>query len=234
MTRIAWWAALSLLTTTPAMADMSACQSAVGTSVRERIADLTTCISKGKNGVSTNSYLYVLRGISYGELGDADKAFKDYSTAIELTPDLDAAFDFRGEIFANRGDWASAQADFDNAIKYTTAGSNVWVSLAFKAWLFATWTDPKMRDGARAVTLALRAVKLRDDALPHDVLAAAYAEVGQFDDAMHQESAAISRVRGKTDKRELLPGYKARLALYEAGMAYHTQRPFPLPQHLEL
>ena len=233
MTQIGWCAALSLLTASPAIADVSACQSAVGTSVKERIADLTTCIFKGKNGVSMNSYLYVLRGISYAELGDVDKAFKDYSTAIALAPDEDAAFAFRGEILANRGDWASAQADFDSAIAHTTANLNVSVSLAFKAWLFATWPDPAKRDGAKAVTLALRALKLRNNALTHDVLAAAYAETGQFNNAVREESAAISRVRGKAGEREA-PGYKARLAVYQAGMPYHTQTPFPLPPRLEL
>ena len=233
MTQIAWCAALSVLTATPAIAEVSACQSAVGTSVKERIADLTTCIFRGKNGVSMNSYIYVMRGISYAELGDMDKAFNDYSTAIELTPDQDAAFDLRGEIFANRGDWSRAQADFDSAIAHTAAGVNTSVSLAYKAWLFATWPDTAMRDGARAMTLALRAIKLRDGALTHDVLAAAYAEAGQFDNAVREESAAISRARGKAGEREL-PGYKARLVLYEAGMPYHTNTPFPLPPRLEL
>ena len=233
MTQAAWYAALGLLIATPARADFSACQSAVGTSVKVRIADLTTCILKGRNGASANGFLYVLRGASYGELGDVDDAFRDYSTAIVLIPKADFSYVFRGEIFANRGEWSNAQADFDTAIKYTTGGSNVPVSLAHKAWLFATWRNPEMRDGARAVTLALKAIKLRDNASNHDVLAAAYAEAGQFDSAMREESAAIGQVRGTTKDREL-PGYKARLALYQKNTAYHTELPFPLISRVEL
>ncbi len=231
--RAAWCAALGLLAATPAVAEVSACQSAVGTNVQERIAELTVCIFRGKNGASMNSYLYTLRGLSYAELGEVDKAFSDYNTAVGLNPDMNAAFDFRGEIFANRGDWSSAQADFSSAIAHTRAGVNVSASLAHEAWLFATWPDASKRDGAKALALALKAIKLEKNVDNHDVLAAAYAEAGQFDNAMLEESAAISRARGKDYERQL-PGYKARLALYQANMPFHTQTPFPFGPRLEL
>lgn len=233
MAQFAWCAALCLLSTTPAMADMSACQSAVGTSVNERISDLTTCILKGRNGASANGFLYTLRGASYAELGQTDKAIIDYTTAIGLNPDFSITFALRGAIFANRGDFSSAQADFDSAIAHATGGENVAASLSMKAWLLATWVDPAMRDGPRAVALTLKAIKRRDLANFHDVLAAAYAETGQFDKAIGEESAAISRVRGK-DREIELPGYKERLALYLANMPYHTKLPFPLPPHVDL
>jgi tetratricopeptide (TPR) repeat protein len=232
VTRFAWCAALCLITATPAVADMSACQSAVGTNVKERIADLTTCIVKGRNGASENSFLYMLRGASHSEVGEEDAALKDYSTAIELHPEENLAHIFRGEIFADRGEWSSAQADFDSAAVHATP-STLSASLVRKAWLFATWSDSTMRDGPRAITLARKAIKARDNPYGHDVLAAAYAEAGQFDNAAREEGVAISRLSGRS-KDEALPGYRERLALYQANMPYHTRRPFPHGPRVEL
>ena len=233
VTFIAWCVALSLLTSTPASADMSACQSAVGTSVKERIEDLTTCIVKGGNGAGMTGFLFVLRGASYAELGDVDKALNDYNAAIKLEPDIAIAYDLRGEAFANRGDWSSAQADFDSSIAHTSGRPSLAGTVAEKAWLFATWPDPAMRDGARAVLLGLRAIRLHNNAYVHDVLAAAYAETGRFDDAEREEMDAISLARGKGYDRSL-PGFKERLALYLAKMPYHTRLPFPLTPHVDL
>ena len=232
VTRFAWCAALCLLAATPAVAEMSACQSAAGTSAKERIADLTTCIERGHNGASMNAFLYLLRGASYAETGDMYDAFKDYSTAIDMDPRENVAFALRGQLFANRGDWARAQADFDRAIAQAMPGDRS-AFLAHKAWLFATWSDPAMRDGATAVTLAQKANKLRDTAYTRDVLAAAYAEAGQFDDAVREESAAIGRLPER-EKDKVLPGYKERLALYQAHLPYHTRSPFPVAPHVDL
>ena len=188
---------------------------------------------KGSNGAGMTGFLFLLRGASYAELGDADKALNDYSAAIKLEPDIDIAYDLRGEVFANRGDWSSAQADFDASIAHSGSRGSLAAAVAEKAWLFATWPDPAMRDGPNAVALALRAIKLRNNALNHDVLAAAYAETGRFDDAAREEADAISRVHGKTDDREL-PGFKERLALYGAKMPFHTRLPFPLSPRVDL
>ena len=237
-TRSAWWAALCLLAAAPAAAapggpEVSACQSAVGTTVQERIADLTTCIRRGHNGASFNGYLYVLRGASYAEAGDMDNALKDYGSAIELTPDDDVAFDLRGRLLANRGDWSGAQAEFEKAIKRMASRRNSAAFLADQAWLFATWPDSAMRDGRKAVTLALKATKLHDSLYGHDALAAAYAETGQFENAVREEAAAISGLRGASEDI-VLAGYKARLALYQAKMAYHTKLPFPIAPRVDL
>ncbi len=233
MARTAGYAALCLLAGKPAAAEVSACQSAVGVSMQEQIADLTTCIRRGHNGASFNGYLYVLRGASYAEAGDIDNALKDYGSAIELTQDIDVAFDLRGRLLANRGDWSGAQAEFERAIKVMRSRQNLAVFLADQAWLFATWPDSQMRDGPRALTLALKATKLHPGPDGHDALAAAYAETGQFESAVREEASAINGLRGASDDI-VLAGYKTRLALYQANTAYHTKMPFPIAPRVDL
>ena len=170
--------------------------------------------------------IYTMRGLAYADSGDLDDALKDYTAAIEINPMVDAAYFLRGEIFANRGEWSKAQGDFDRAIALSSGGQNVSLALAHQAWLFATWPDAPKRDGAKAITLALRAIKLRDRAANHDVLAAAYAETGQFDGAVREETNAMNRLQREKD-RKALPDYEARLALYQKNMPYRAEVPFP-------
>ncbi|PWU21380.1 MAG: serine/threonine protein kinase [Verrucomicrobia bacterium] len=83
------------------------------------------------------------------------------------------------------------------------------------AWSLATSTDAKLRDGTNAVALAERAVAKtnRKNAQYLDTLAAAYAEIGQFQQAVRLQSEAISLVTPE----EAAKTYLARLRLYESN-----------------
>ena len=61
------------------------------------------------------------------------------------------------------------------------------------AWLLATAKDPRVRDGARAVTLALEVVRLDRQPAWLDTLAAAHAECGEFARAAAVEEEAWRR-----------------------------------------
>jgi tetratricopeptide (TPR) repeat protein len=86
-------------------------------------------------------------------------------------------------------------------------------SRAGAAWLFATANDPQLRNGRAAVDLATQAVKLtgEKDATMLDVLAAAYAEQGNFALAQKWEAKAIL----KGDSQDI-PYYQHRLQSYQA------------------
>jgi hypothetical protein len=87
-------------------------------------------------------------------------------------------------------------------------------SRAGAAWIYATATDAQIRNGAQAVALATQAAKLsgEKDATILDVLAAAYAEQGDFAMAQHWEGKAI--LSGDSDD---IPYYQRRLAFYQAN-----------------
>jgi tetratricopeptide (TPR) repeat protein len=80
------------------------------------------------------------------------------------------------------------------------------------AWLLATCRDPEVRDGHVAVTMAERAVQMnKNEDMRHgflDILAAAYAEAGDFEKAIAAEKKALALVYDL--------GYLARLKLYES------------------
>jgi serine/threonine-protein kinase len=87
----------------------------------------------------------------------------------------------------------------------------------------ATSPDPSVRDGSNAVAYAERAVadSHRNDASVLETLAAAYAESGQFSNAVSVEKEAI-RLQSQSSR---LDEFNARLRLYESGVPYHE----PLP-----
>lgn len=90
------------------------------------------------------------------------------------------------------------------------------------AWFLATCPDPTQRDGRRAVTLARRALAASRvyRAAIHDTLAAALAESGDFEGAVHQERLALQALDPAATC--LLRRYRSRLASYEAGLPYRA------------
>jgi tetratricopeptide (TPR) repeat protein len=92
------------------------------------------------------------------------------------------------------------------------------------AWMLATTGDGSLRDGKTAVTLAERAVAAAGDGVDADrldTLAAAYAEVGRFDEAVAtaKRAKSVAESTGSTDLgREIAD----RLALYERRQPYRV------------
>jgi hypothetical protein len=88
--------------------------------------------------------------------------------------------------------------------------------------MLATCADPSLRNGPRAVTLALQADKLSGDANPKILrsLAAAYAENGQFSDANKaaQRALELGRDQGESLFNQAL---RNEIALYEMAQPYH-------------
>ncbi len=86
------------------------------------------------------------------------------------------------------------------------------------AYLLATSRDDHLRDGAKAVELALKANKLTGGKAPVllDTLAAAYAEQGRFAEAGKADREAISRALESKNAAQA-NAFKQHLSLYESG-----------------
>jgi len=90
------------------------------------------------------------------------------------------------------------------------------------AWLLATCPDAHIRDGVQAVKYAGRACELTHyrKTIMVGTLAAAYAEVGRFDDAIvaAEKARALASAAGEQD---LLKKNMKLLVLYRAHQPYH-------------
>ena len=89
------------------------------------------------------------------------------------------------------------------------------------AWTLATNPDPLLRNGQRAVDFAEKAVAAtnRKDPMILDTLAAAYAELGQFTNAVRCDQEAIALLHDDPLKNDLT----SRLKLYQSNSAYRAQ-----------
>jgi tetratricopeptide (TPR) repeat protein len=105
--------------------------------------------------------------------------------------------------------------------------SNNPVALNNLARILATANKPELRDGREAVRLAAKAVELTDCREPTLIgtLAAAYAEAGQFANAV--ETARIAETLSSlTNRKDAATKYSKLRSVYEAGM---TPSKAPVP-----
>jgi len=165
--------------------------------------------------------------------GRNEAAMEDCNNAIRAAPDGSGyPYAVRGRLFAMMGQYEWALEDFDRAMALKSAGANnarvvAWGS---KARVFATCPDAALRDGARGIQFAEKAVSFEDRLgtpayriLNRDTLAAAYAEAGRFADAVARQKETIALVRDNGwgglafGNRTLLDVLGAHLKVFEAG-----------------
>jgi tetratricopeptide (TPR) repeat protein len=162
-----------------------------------------------------------LGSILFGQ-GRTDEAIALWRKAAATLPE-DAVFHtILGGEFLKKGLRKDAIAEYEHALRIFPRD---FVARNNLAWLLATSSDGSIRDGERAIELAEQAAQLssRKDANHLRTLAAAYAEVGRFSDAVTvaQQAAALATMQGKTDvvnrlKKDLVL-YQERVPLRETS-----------------
>jgi tetratricopeptide (TPR) repeat protein len=170
---------------------------------------------------------YYNRALIYSKAGDYSRAIADLSEYIQLTPRDGAGYAARAKAFIAQRDYQRAQADLREAEGLAPQDSRALNSLA---WLRATSPEDSLRDGNTAVSEARRACELTKWKNKYfiDTLAAAYAEVGDFDQAISYEEKAIRGLSGELRKED-----EAHLALYREHKPYREmpagKAPSPTP-----
>ena len=160
---------------------------------------------------------------AYRQKGDIAAAIIHYRKAIELRPDYANAHNNLANALRQQGLIDEAVREYEAALRSdpesVLAANNL-------AWLLATSSNPAVRDGARAVQLAEQANRLSggNDPIILHTLAAAYAENRQFSEAVEvaQRALEIAKANGVGSLAESL---RNKLALYQAGSAYHETVP---------
>jgi tetratricopeptide (TPR) repeat protein len=156
---------------------------------------------------------YKSRGVLFRSQGKYGLAMIDYNKAIELNPYMVSAFEQRAYIWTTKKDYTRAVDDFNKALHLNGKSK---VALNDLAWILSTCPDEKLRDGKRAVELALKGCKLTEykDWNRLDTLSAAYAEAGNFEKAVEWIKKTI----------ELAPQIQKQ-ALKKKEALYQSQKP---------
>jgi len=149
-----------------------------------------------------------------------EEALADAQTAVTLKPESGEAYAFRGRLRLTRREFTEARADFERVLQLAREPRTA--ALNEMAWFYATYPENAARDGKRAVELAKKACDLTqwNDARILDTLAAAYAETGDFSEAVKWQTQALSLPEALAEDRS---GMKQRLGLYQKHQAYRQE-----------
>ena len=140
-----------------------------------------------------------------------DQAIKHYQQALKIKADFT-------EVRFNLANALYSQGKVGEAIEYYNQVLSIMpknpVVLTKLAWIRATHPDAKWRDGAQAVALAEQCCQITQNRMMAalNALAAAYAEVGRFEDAVRWQLKAIE-LAGNADTTEL----KKQLESFKVG-----------------
>jgi protein O-mannosyl-transferase len=149
--------------------------------------------------------------------GKIDQAIAQWQKTLAINPRDSEAHRNVANALRKQGKVKEAMAEYEQALNIAPEDSAALNNLA---WILATYSDPSMRDGARAVTLATRAVQVSGGRNPSFVrtLAAAHAEVGQFAEAAATAEAAKALANTQS-KPELAKRLEEEITLYRARIA---------------
>ena len=180
------------------------------------IADYTEAIRLDPKDV----YAYNSRGNAWTNKKEYDKAIADHTEAIRLDPKYVSAYNSRGYAYKSKKQYDKAIADFTEGMRLDPNGANIIDS---NAEFYATCPDAKYRDGKKAVELSKLAIEKagKDVTWQYSAtLAAAYAEVGDFELAVSEQRKVLDDKQiDATDKK----AQEARLALYRAKKPYRDE-----------
>jgi tetratricopeptide (TPR) repeat protein len=132
-------------------------------------------------------------------LGKPQLAIQDCGAALRLHPTFFEAALLRASANAALGRHAESLKEIEHVISLHPRTTALARALRDRAWLRATCPDPSFRDGRQAIKDAKAACSIMawgdEDII--DVLAAAYAEIGDFDSAVRYEEQALT-IKGIT------------------------------------
>jgi len=157
-------------------------------------------------------------GVLLAQQGQVPAAIDRFNAALRIKPDyLNARLNL-ALAFSKQGKTSEAIACYTTASQLQPLSPEPLDKLA---WIMATHPDAQFRDGPSAVRLAQRAAQLCRRPLPEylDTLGAAYAEAGQFQQAIATVEAALRSATNNRGK-DLTLKIQNRLQLYRQGKPY--------------
>jgi protein O-mannosyl-transferase len=173
--------------------------------------------SPSRPGAQKNIYRNI--GDVFSKMGRTDEAIAQFEKCLSISPDFAEAHHDLANALRRKGRYRDAIAHYESALRIDPRSVLTMNNLG---WLLATCADPSVRNGARAVEVAARAELLSggEDPLILHTLAAAYAENGQFSQAVEIGERAL-QLAEQQKKGILLRALPNEITLYRAELRYH-------------
>lgn len=160
---------------------------------------------------------YELRGRMYYKKGNFKEAIRDCTKLIESCKDNRSInYAARGFLYTCYGDFSNGITDCEWAVHLDAKNYFAFNNLA---WALTICPDAGLRDGQRAVEYAKKAGELSSWKEPHvfGTLAAAYADIGDFKNAVWYQEKSVRAGFTGDDLKEA----EQRLELYKQNKPYH-------------
>ena len=156
-------------------------------------------------------------GVCLAKAGHDEEAIGHLRKGLELEPDSARNHHLLGAVLTRKGRYEEGLAHLETALKANPRDGGLANNIA---WVLATCPEARFRNGRRAVELATQVCAATGFQVPAllDSLAAAYAEAGDFDNAVRTATRALELAR--RDPASSAQAIEARLQLYKAGRPY--------------
>ena len=156
-------------------------------------------------------------GFALLQKGKVDEAISHFQKALELKPDSSDIYYSLGSAFLQKGKMNEAISHFQKALELKPNNPKNHILLA---WLLATCPDDSIRNGPKAIELVQQA-RLVDGENPVilGTLAAAYAENGQFPEAVASAQRALQLATAQNNV-PVVKALEEQLRFYKAGSPF--------------
>ena len=157
-------------------------------------------------------------GSAFLQIGQADRAIESYEEVLKRNPDYVKAHINLGNLLLQKGESAQAIAHYEKGLAVEPDDTASEINLA---WLLATAADASLRNGPKALELARRVNQTSGGQNPFALrsLAAAYAENGEFSNAIDTAQAAF-QLASENNSRGLMRALSNEMESYKADRPY--------------
>jgi tetratricopeptide (TPR) repeat protein len=189
--------------------------------IPEAIREYQRCLEAQPDDVS----LLATVGALLAESRRLDEAIDVFRRHIALAPQAGPVRLNLAKALRQRRNYAEALSELERAAQVDRNDPRI---ISLQAWILASAPDAALRDGPRALRLAEQA-RERGEQVPEvmDTLAAAYAELGRFHEAVAFARRARELAASNRQPR-LVAEIDQRISLYERGEPYRDPSPVDL------
>ncbi|MFW6124611.1 MAG: tetratricopeptide repeat protein [Pirellulales bacterium] len=189
--------------------------------VQGRLAEAVAALRDALRVDPFDAQTHFRQGVLSAQLQDEGQAIRHYTYALRVEPSLAEAHYRLAVLLARRGDIDHAMERYRAALRLRPKW---WLPANNLAWILATQPEARYRGGHEAIDLARRACQATQHQEPQalDTLAAAFAEAGQFNEAVATAQRAID-LASQSGQEELASQIAERLAIYRDGRPYRDR-----------
>jgi tetratricopeptide (TPR) repeat protein len=155
------------------------------------------------------------------EAGHVNEAIAYMKKAQRMDPGFLNLSLMLGTMYMRSGQTKNAITEYQSGLEKDPENIHLAVQLA---WVLATSSKNTLRDGDKALRLAQRICEKTNYHVPEilEVLASAYAETGQFVQALETEQRAYQQAKSN-NRNDLMQQIQSRIDLYRSEQPYRSR-----------